>query len=122
MPLETNRSHRRDLAAALVAALGLLAASFVAVSDRDSIARALAALAILGATTIAAAIVSRRPDESHRGVAGAAIVTAVLVLMGTYAAFRDPRLVVLMLPVLGASTWVGLLRPAASSARTCRIR
>ena len=30
MPLETNRSHRRDLAAALVAALGLLAASFVA--------------------------------------------------------------------------------------------
>ena len=122
MPHETHRSNRRDLAAALLAALGLIAASLLAASGRDSIARGLAAIAILGASTIAAAFLVRRPDESYRGVVGAAVVSAVFVLMGTYAAFRDPRLVTLMLPVLGASAWVGLLRPEAARARACRFR
>ena len=115
-----KRERWNELGPSLLVAFGMIASSLVAVTANGSVWRALAACVVLALATVAAGIVSRRPGESFHRTISAAVAAAAIVIAGTLVAFRDPKLVTLLLPVLGVSAWAPLLRPSAGRTGICR--
>lgn len=101
----------------LVSGGGIIASALVAVLAAPHGSWVLSAPLCLALTTIGAAWIDfRRHGETGR-LGSAVILAASFVLASSIVALRDPRSVVLFLPLLGSIAWLPLLR---QSRRGCR--
>lgn len=115
-----TRERWHDLVPPLALAAGIVASTLVAVSAPGSFWRGIGAPAILAASLLVASLVApRRWGRWTARLGAAAVVGAGYLILSTVVAVRDPRLVALVLPTLGAGAWVVLFPRATHRSRAC---
>jgi len=113
----SNR-HWVEVVPGLVIGAGILVASFVAKATEHSFVMAgplLLALSVLAADLLNARLLGlpRRPG------AAALIMGGSIMLMGLMLTLSDAHTVLTMLPVVGAVSWIALLRETPRARKPC---
>lgn len=116
-----TRTHWRNLGPTLLVALGIVVATLVAKRMADSgwwvmAGPMLLALSVVCADLFQARLRGERPLPS----AGALLIGCTFLAAGFVVALRDPGLVKLLIPVVGASCWLTVLSRPDGRRRTCR--
>ena len=88
---------------ALLLAAGILSATAISVSVETRPAWALAGPLVLGVAIVAARVLANRASSRGDSYVPAMIIGAVMVTSGAIVAVVDPKLVPLLMPILGAS-------------------
>lgn len=97
------QARLRSASPALLLAAGILVATAIAVSVRNQPAWALAGPLLLGGAILAARWLANRLSSRSDSYVPAMIMGAAMVAAGAMVAIVDPKLVPMLMPVLGAS-------------------
>jgi hypothetical protein len=114
------RRYWLNLTPSLVMAAGIIVSTYIAGPIAKSGWLVLAALLLLLLSVLGADVLGARLRGESSGPSPIALLSAgSFLLAGLIVAFRDPSLVRTLIPVIGATGWVSLLRPNRQR-KTCR--
>lgn len=110
-----------DLGPSLLVGVGILVSTFVAVRTAESGWWVLAAPLLLALTVVGADVMGSRLRGKPSGPSWPALLLGgAFLLSGLIVALRDPSLVKLFIPVVGASAWSSLLLLPGNRRKACR--
>lgn len=116
-----KQQHRLNLAPSLLVGLGIIVATIAAKLAAESGWWVMAGPALLALSVVGADLLDARRRGGFSGPSPAALLLgATFLLAGFIVALRDPSLVKLLIPVIGAGCWVTLLARSDGSRRACR--
>lgn len=115
-----TQKHWADLGPSLVVGTGIIVSTLVAVLTAESGWLVLAGPLLMALTVVSADVLQSRLRGGSSGPSVAALLLGgAFLLAGVIVAFREPSLVATLIPVIGSSASITLLRPGAGR-KACR--
>ena len=115
-----TRKYWFELGPSLLVGVGIVVSTLVAVMATNFGWLVLAGPLLLALAVVSADVLaSRLRGETSGPSAAALILSTAFLLAGLIVAIRDPGLVQALIPIIGAGSWVTLLR-RPDGRRTCR--